>query len=805
MCLRTLVMKKNNTLVALIFTILVLAFTSATAQRSTGINNTNPNPNAALHIKRDGSSLQGIIIPKLSGFDTTALKAAGLANAEKGLVFYDTTNSVFQYWNGIRWYSLGGNISSTGNYWTTTGNALTISDTTGSGIKYIGTTTPTPLIFYTDGKEGMRLSKTGNLAIGKTPFGGIPLQVKSNSKGIAFQIEQQSSTQPLFDFRQNPNDNARFQMYNATNNATIELNAESGVDSYIRSGNFGIGTTTPAEALEVTGNIVLSEGTNRSIYLKGKSANTNGENLTIKAGNGGTGTFAVLGGNLVLEAGTGYNLSVAGARGGNVYIKSGANSTSSVVNNGGDIFFQTGGAANTFIDRMSILENGNVGIGTITPNTGKLTIANGSDQSPIPSIDLLPTSHATSKHVSLKMDNWLILQDLGRNGIKDFNIYQNSGAAVRFVIDADGDVSIGNTFAPSKFSVGSNNGFQVDAIGNIVRINDVPTSFPATQGAANTVLTNDGAGNLSWGAVGGTSPWTQSGTNIYPTILTNNVGIGTTTPNLNSSTKALSIVASSSYTANRVASLELQGSHNGTNIDIGRIDFNSFGTASNNIARISVGNGTGTIGTTGYIAFSTDDATALTERLRISQTGNIGIGTTTPSTKLHLVSTTSPAFRLVDGTQANGKVLVSDANGNASWKDNSFYWQNNGLNSASLSGVTTTYQKIDDYLTFTKNSAETDIEITVNTSVNLGTFTSANGVLLQIRIDGTIIPTYGVKEYGITDQNAKTHISMYSVYTGLAAGSHIVSIWAKSNAGTCTNVLLDSGGWGGTITVREGR
>jgi hypothetical protein len=47
---------------------------------------------------------------------------------------------------------------------------------------------------------------------------------------------------------------------------------------------------------------------------------------------------------------------------------------------------------------------------------------------------------------------------------------------------------------------------------------------------------------------------------------------------------------------------------------------------------------------------------------------NVGIGTTTPSTKLHISSTTSPALRLVDGTQASNKVLTSDANGNASWQ-----------------------------------------------------------------------------------------------------------------------------------------
>lgn len=51
--------------------------------------------------------------------------------------------------------------------------------------------------------------------------------------------------------------------------------------------------------------------------------------------------------------------------------------------------------------------------------------------------------------------------------------------------------------------------------------------------------------------------------------------------------------------------------------------------------------------------------------------GNIGVGTASPTTLLHIFSTQSGAFRLQDTTQGNGKILVSDSNGVASWTSSS--------------------------------------------------------------------------------------------------------------------------------------
>ena len=55
----------------------------------------------------------------------------------------------------------------------------------------------------------------------------------------------------------------------------------------------------------------------------------------------------------------------------------------------------------------------------------------------------------------------------------------------------------------------------------------------------------------------------------------------------------------------------------------------------------------------------------------VKDTGFVGIGTANPTTKLQVVaSAIGTGFSLQDGSQGNGKVLSSNANGNASWVTN---------------------------------------------------------------------------------------------------------------------------------------
>lgn len=55
--------------------------------------------------------------------------------------------------------------------------------------------------------------------------------------------------------------------------------------------------------------------------------------------------------------------------------------------------------------------------------------------------------------------------------------------------------------------------------------------------------------------------------------------------------------------------------------------------------------------------------------LNILSNGNTGIGIDVPTNKLHISSTASGAFRIADGTEGNGKIFVSDANGVGTWQN----------------------------------------------------------------------------------------------------------------------------------------
>lgn len=86
---------------------------------------------------------------------------------------------------------------------------------------------------------------------------------------------------------------------------------------------------------------------------------------------------------------------------------------------------------------------------------------------------------------------------------------------------------------------------------------------------------------------------------------------------------------------------------------------------------------TGGIGTTGndanharmgFYTYADPNSNSLLERMSITDAGNVGIGTISPTSKLEVTG----SIKINDGTQGEGKVLTSDATGVGAWRPQSF-------------------------------------------------------------------------------------------------------------------------------------
>lgn len=139
------------------------------------------------------------------------------------------------------------------------------------------------------------------------------------------------------------------------------------------------------------------------------------------------------------------------------------------------------------------------------------------------------------------------------SGINATNITSGTLADAR--LEATVDVTTGLNVGSSKFSV--------DVNGNITKLNNITTSFPSSQGAANSILSNNGSGTLSW-ATG------LAGSQLTGTVAVANGGTGASTAvnartNLGlGSISVLSAIGSTEITDGSIAAGDLaNGSVNG--------------------------------------------------------------------------------------------------------------------------------------------------------------------------------------------------------------------------------------------------
>lgn len=184
----------------------------------------------------------------------------------------------------------------------------------------------------------------------------------------------------------------------------------------------------------------------------------------------------------------------------------------------------------------------------------------------------------------------------------------------------------------------------------------------------------------------------------------------------------------------------------------------------------------------------------------IADTGNVGIGVNAPSTKLHINSATSGAFRLVDTTQGASKYLKSDTNGVGTWSALSVADTGLTITTTGTSGPATL---VGNTLNIPQYSGGGGGSQTLAQTLALGNTTGTNDVILS---SGTFVKSPTSKFKLSYDETNNQAILLGSNVDGF--GSTINKTFTLGN-GTSTIINQEnySGGSGyryGKLSVGEG-
>jgi hypothetical protein len=416
-----------------------------------------------------------------------------------------------------------------------------------------------------------------------------------------------------------------------------------------RAQNVGVGTLTPSEKLDVVGgNLKLSTAGSRLIFPDGTFQ-------TTAASGTGTGSFIL---NAPASQQTGsFNLSGNGTlggtltTGGTVVVDNADSNTGTTANflrfgsggSGEGIGSKRNAGGNQYgldfytssANRMTITNAGRVGIGTTSPagglhvNTGGAGIGSGSPgvvlngaPNDYPMMELRGGTTAVAPYI-----------DFAETSAVDFSTRLQS---------AGGTLYVSNTGAATALSV--NGGAAVTGSATVGNNLQITNNLAVDNAAGNTGTIGNALrfGGFSGEGIGSkrSSGGNQYGLDFYTSSAarmsitgSGNVGIGTSAPN--------APLQLGNTLANR--KLVLYESANNDH------EFLGFGINGNTL-RYQVANGGDN-----HVFFSGSSATTSRELMRISGSGNVGIGTATPATALDVTSGA--------GTQLTITSTAGDPNG----------------------------------------------------------------------------------------------------------------------------------------------
>ena len=477
--------------------------------------------------------------------------------------------------------------------------------------------------FATNNVERMRLHSDGNVTIGNTAS-VQPLTVAGN---VLFRTTTADSFENRFQFIVGgASDAGNFYVYDAAESAKIRLNG--GGDSYFNGGNVGIGTTSPESLLHIKGETrayitfqdtsdgyigfigdapnMLTGGTVDNLGLRGEGGiqfgvsdvikmvldssgkvgiGTTSPSATLDLGNNGGQKFYVYASGSV-RSGMGIDLS-GSARELSIFHTSSNNID-------GDISLglrnETSGQ---YVERMRIQGNGNVGIGTTSPDA-KLDVSTGT------TTDIIRFGPAS---------RWGFSRANSDSRYVSFMRNQNvSGTAVWTVDGDNGNVGIGTTSPQNILHLKSDDPKLILEDGNAGTDEKVYAIYPAgsqyvlqTMTDAHVSAQNAYVVDRTGTTVDG-QKWYINNSEALVLDSIGNVGIGTTSPS---------------------AKLKVIGANDSWACQIENTQALPYGLSVNTI---------GTAGTTFNSAFYTTTGTGM----YIVNNGKVGIGLTSPQSKLHI-------------------------------------------------------------------------------------------------------------------------------------------------------------------------
>jgi len=364
-------------------------------------------------------------------------------------------------------------------------------------------------------------------------------------------------------------------------------------DHYFTDGNLGIGTTSPGSTLPTD-----SETATKTLQLTGVSGNTGDTAVLLRSSDNSSGL------DLWHNASTGDS-----------YIDNRFNAAQ------GDTIFRVK-TAGTPLEALRITGNGNVGIGTTSPGA-KLHIDVVSEDNQ-PGFKLTKVSDSGENAMEVHHGTSSALR-----GIADFT---NSNGSVMF-LRGDGNVGIGTTSPSSKLQVSAN-----DGDGITLQHGASNAFYILRSGNDDTIIkqTRNYTSKISISTLADSGTHESSGLNIVGqgVGLKSNIGIGTNSPSAKLDVRGGMIVAGDTPPSAYGATLEVYRNGNTSELLIHQDN----GSATTKFAQLHFRNG----GNDTYIKTPTSgqaliiDTESVTDAVGIRTDGRVGIGTITPSDKLHI-------------------------------------------------------------------------------------------------------------------------------------------------------------------------